>query len=308
MLCVPMPFTPYKQAAALWKTDSVLVPTPGDPTLDAEDVAVLRTPGDPGGVFFQDPDAATTVNFDPRKTRLAAPPMPDDLLTMRPRTQYAPQGPVLMQALVLDVARTCVCSAGALLCSITPYSLGALLVTKRNCIRVRRALQAAGIVQASPALAALDDTGLACACAAFGGDAVLFVALVAYATKFSDAPAVAQVNPALTVANLTAAFVHERLGAIRAQVTSAAIANYARAETNRAYLTPLPDVVTLTPLDPNAVQQCVDDRALGRALTDPASTPQRRQELACLTGLPLNGGCGGTWYPADVFAAAAPHK
>jgi hypothetical protein len=304
MYSVPMPFAPVKAAAALWGTTDVLGTATSAAAIAASDAgawALHPPPGDRhlGGVHV-DPDAATSVYMDPRKVKLAAPPMPD--LPDRPRTQFAPVGPAVMQALVLDKATRCVCGGGA--CPAPPYSLTTLLWTVRNGIRVRRALQAAGVVATTPALAAADDTTLPCLCAALGGDPDLTASLTGFASRFADTPVVTLQDPVANVAYLNDVFVREVLTNIQHQVISAAAANYARAEGNRAYVTPRPSTEEAL-FDPVANATATGTRVVARLLADPLSTPARRAELACATGLPLGGvgvlGAGGA--PGRVVAA-----
>lgn len=285
---------------------------------------MLQQPGEGllpslGGVN-RDVDADTTVWLDPRRTRLAAPPMPD-LPRPYPPTQFAVQGPMALEALLLTLpplhmhpSQWCVCGGGAggggacgpVACAwqgagLAPYSIGALLLSTRNGVRVRRALQAAGVVAAEEALAAMPADALPCVCAALGADRDLVAALVAFAVSNGDTSALRMPRPADVVLYLNSVFVNDVLTRAREAVNAAARANYARAEGNRAYVTPRPE-------PPQSLTQCPQVAAaetsaalVHRALTDPATNPVRRAQLACLTGIPLN-----DTHTETVLVAAPP--
>ena len=306
---IQQPFAPVAAAAALWGRPVGLGP---EARAAVEAASALQGPGAPGlliqpgggglpclGGVNRDADADSSVWLDPRRTKLAAPPMPD-LPRPYPPTQFAVVGPVILEALLLDVmpAGACVCggcggAGGAAACAwiggaLAPYSIGALLLTRRNGVRVRRALQDAGLVAASAPLRAIPADSLPCLCAALGGDRDLVDALVTFATSYGDTAAITQPRPADTVLYLNGVFVNNTLTRAREAVNSAARANYARAEGNRAYVTPRPaPPQSLTECPQVAVDQ-TSEGLLERALTDPASNPVRRAELACLTGIPLN--------------------
>lgn len=236
------------------------------------------------GGLNQDVDASRSVYYNPATTTLAAPPMPD--IPLPAKTQFAPQGPVLMQALTLDVAPRCACVCHAVCYGeLAPGSVGALLMTRRNMVRVRRALQAAGVITASRALAALTDTTLPCLCAGLGSDPDLFQALFGFATQYGNTAAITQPNPAELVAFLNTVFVKQMLDNIHHAVAADAIANYARAEGNRAYIQPRPDPISLVTAPVLAAQQ-VGDAFCERALQDPTSNALRRAQLGCLMSIP----------------------
>ena len=286
---IQMPFSPVVQASSLWGMDAIRggcgkqqAPPAVAPLIpDPEDVSTRHTTWCLGGLN-QDPDANNTVYYNPATTTLAAPPMPD--LPVLPKTQYAPIGPVLMQALVLQAGQRCVCS-GLCFDELAPGSVGALLVTRRNVIRVRRALQQAGVVVATAALAALTDLTLPCLCAALGGDPDLFRALFLFATQYGNTAAVTQQNPAELVQFLNTVFVRQTLDNIHHAVAADAMANYARAEGGRAYLQPRPLPTSLV-LDPVADAAERSAAFCERELSDPVATAKRRAELGCLMGIP----------------------
>jgi hypothetical protein len=150
---IRMPFAPRAQASSLLGVDAITgrplgeeaAPAPPAPPCIDPEAASSRHVWCLGGLN-QDPDGGDlhTVFYNPATTRLAAPPMPD--LPMPEKTQFAPQGPVLMEALVLDGCGggTCVCGS-VCIAELLPASVGALLMTPRNIVRVRRELQRAGI-------------------------------------------------------------------------------------------------------------------------------------------------------------------
>ncbi len=254
------------------------------PTPDLEDAA-LRRMWNLGGLN-QDVDADSTVYYNPATTTLAAPPMPEVPLPLK--TQFAPQGPVLLQTLELAWAPggvvPCVCGT-VCIAEVAPGSVGALLMTRRNMIRVRRALQKAGIVRASPCLASLTDVSMPCLCSGLGSDPDLFRSLFAFATKYGNTPAITQPNPAELVAFLNTVYVRETLDNIQHAVAAEAMANYARAEGGRAYLQPrpLPDSLVF---DPVLTAQERGDAFCERELHDPVSTALRRVQLSTLVGIP----------------------
>ncbi len=286
-----MPYAPVAQASALLGTNAItggLGPSSvtaacSIPYADPESASTRHTTWCLGGLN-QDPDAGTTLFYNPATTTLAAPPMPD--LPMPPKTQYAPQGPVLMEALVLrrQPPGVCVCPY-VCLGELVSGSVGALLMTARNMIRVRRGLQKAGVVVAAPELAALTDKDLPCLCAGLGADGDLFKALFAFATQYGNTPAIVQPNPAELVAFLNTVFVKQCLDNIYHAVTSDAIANYARAEGNRAYLQPRPisEIITCDPVESVAQR---GHAFCERELQNPTSTALRRMQLGELMGIP----------------------
>lgn len=289
MYGLAMPFAPYRQAAALWDKSTVMLPCDDtgravDVVVAAEDVSVRRVARNLGGLNA-DPDGDNaSVCFDPRKVRLAAPPMPDLPDCGKPRTQYAPIGPVVMEPLPLAPGAACVCASTGVPWCGPASSVGALLLTPRNGVRVQRALQAAGIVTVSPLLQRYDETRLPlCVCEPLGGDPTLVGALVAFAKQYSDTPFVTQPSPQALVQYLDSVFVEQQLTNIRTAVSNAAVANYARAEGNRAYLVPRPWVDFATAGDTVAMNAAFSERAL----TDPASNPDRRAQLSCLSGTAL---------------------
>jgi hypothetical protein len=152
-------------------------------------------------------------------------------------------------------------------------------------IRVRRALQAAGVVVPTAALAALTDGTLPCLCAALGSDPDIFTALFTFAAQYGDTAAVTQQNPAELVAFLNTVFVKQTLDNIYHAVASDAIANYARAEGNRAYMQPRPAPPESLVADPVVVARKRSDAFCERELNDPTSTARRRAELGCLMGI-----------------------
>jgi len=303
---IQQPFAPVAAASALWAGPVGLGPEAraalaATESATAPGAFAVTAPG-PGpslGGVNRDPDADRSVWLDPRRTRLAAPPMPD-LPRPTPPTQFAVQGPVALEALLLTLpplhappCTWCTCG-GALGCAwvggnLAPYSIAALMLTKRNGVRVQRALQAAGVVACDAALRALPADAFPCLCATLGGDRDLVNALVAFATaNGGDTSALKQPRPADTVLYLNSVFVNDTLVRAREAVNAAARANYARAEGNRAYVTP-------RPLPPSSLTECplvaaaeTSAALVTRALTDPASNPTRRAELACLTGIPFN--------------------
>lgn len=319
---VPMPFAPVKAAAALWHTtpqaamgyDPVSGCTkvaefgPEFPTLAAKSgaepgIAVLPLGAlvpppkavDPcqlgvitlGGPLAPDEDA-NEVWFDPRKVKLAAPPFPE--FPPVPKTQFAPNGPALMEALPIGfgatAAKPCVCRT---VCpGFVPTSLAALLCTVRNGVRVQRALAAAGVIVVSPELAAATDATLPCFCAGLGRDADLTAAFANFAASFSDTAVITLQDPPQYVQYLNTVFVQQTLSAIQHQVITAAAINYARAEPNTAYLVARPSTEDVV-FDREANYTETGARTQHRALSDPLSTPARRAELAAMTGLPIGG-------------------
>jgi hypothetical protein len=306
MFTLQQPFAPAAAAAALWGLPPSAPKVQGADAIAQDEASAFAVemnplaasrPRQPGlqkpslGGLNEDPDAACSVWLDPRKTRVAAPPMPDLPEPRQPKTQFAAQGPAVLEALLLDVSTRCVCQP--LVCverggAFTPYSIGALLVTIRNGVRVRRMLQDAGIVASSAALRSIRADDFPCLCATLGGDPDLVTALVNFAAAYGDTSALMNPGPpAQTVAYLNTVFVNNTLDNIQTTVNGAARANYARAEGNRAYVTPRPappDSLVESPLVAAAETSAA---LVTRALTDPASNPTRRAELACLTGLPL---------------------
>jgi hypothetical protein len=289
---IPMPFAPVCAAAALWRTtpqaamsSSVLVPGAGalvPPTRQQDPcqlgVITLGGPLAPGD---------NDVCYDPRKVRLAAPPMPD--IPRGPKTQYAPEGPAIMHALDIGFGPLgpCVCRGPGCPCFV-PTSLAGLLVTVRNGIRVQRALAAAGVINVAGWLAAAPETVLPCFCTALGRDVDLTAAFFTFADSFSDTAVVTLQDPPQYVQYLNTVFVQQTLGSIQHQVVTAAAINYARAEPNTAYLTPRPSTVDSV-FNRTANYDLAALRAQQWALSDPLSTPQRRADLAAVTGLPIGG-------------------
>jgi hypothetical protein len=291
---IRMPFAPRAQASSLLGVDAITgrplgeeaAPAPPAPPCIDPEAASSRHVWCLGGLN-QDPDGGDlhTVFYNPATTRLAAPPMPD--LPMPEKTQFAPQGPVLMEALVLDGCGggTCVCGS-VCIAELLPASVGALLMTPRNIVRVRRELQRAGIVVATPALAALTDVTMPCLCSGLGRDPDLFRALFAFATQYANTAAVTQARPAELVAYLNTVFVRQTLDNIHHAVAADAMANYARAEGNRAYVQPRPLPPDSLRFDPVEGARMRGDAFCERELSDPRSNAMRRAELGCLMDIP----------------------
>jgi hypothetical protein len=270
---IRMPFAPRAQASSLLGVDAIT----GRPL--GEEAA----PAPPAPPCI-DPEAASSRHVW-CLGGLAAPPMPD--LPMPEKTQFAPQGPVLMEALVLDGCGggTCVCGS-VCIAELLPASVGALLMTPRNIVRVRRELQRAGIVVATPALAALTDVTMPCLCSGLGRDPDLFRALFAFATQYANTAAVTQARPAELVAYLNTVFVRQTLDNIHHAVAADAMANYARAEGNRAYVQPRPLPPDSLRFDPVEGARMRGDAFCERELSDPRSNAMRRAELGCLMDIP----------------------
>ena len=223
----------------------------------------------------------------------------------RPATQFAPHGAIQVEKLELDAY------VGPCLCNVCygtecrpPYafaqSVGSLLVTARNALKVRGALVAAGVVTVSPALEAATTTKT-CACGVLGGPSG-FEGLAKFALRYADTSIMQLLDVRREVDFLNGVYVSEVLAQVQSQVISNARANYARAEGPRAYLQPrleltdgaddaadaayaetLPEVLPGT-----GVRVSLEDSAFAaRALLDPKACYANRVSMRCQTGLAI---------------------
>lgn len=119
-----------------------------------------------------------------------------DVLPPRPKTQYAPHGVLQVDKLTLDVWQgPCDCACAC----FNVYSVAALVVCAANARVVRDMLVLAGVVELTPALAALTPACGACACRILGGPD-FFRGLVVTAMEYVDTPIVSLLDVGATLA------------------------------------------------------------------------------------------------------------
>jgi hypothetical protein len=220
--------------------------------------------------------------------------------TYRPkaRTQFAPHGTIAVpEPEVLDLYRgPCVCTGAGCIARPTPYSMQALLLEAPYGLAVRGLLQKAGVVVASPALAAAGPTTL-CTCRAIGGPD-MFSQYAQFVVDFADTSIAQVMEPAQQAAHIVRVYVDKVLGDIRAAVLAQARMNYVRAEGPRAWMEPRPEwAAGDDPLEGDAplyprvlpgtgIEMCEEDTAFAaRALTDPRANARNRAYLRCAAGL-----------------------
>ena len=215
---------------------------------------------------------------------------------VRPAPQYAPIGDILAEPITWDVVppgQKCGC-----LC-VVPGSMGEMFVEKYNVCKIRQMLVETGLVQLTPALAALDYTN-ACACQIAGGKDGGFPAIAAMAWSYMDTPAALQMSPATLLNFLNTNYIARVLATLREEVRLAARYNHKLAEGPRAYLQPY------TPVDYNGGSDDCDSSALPAtlpgtgctviasdsyattyALTTPLASRRNVEELSTAMGMPI---------------------
>ncbi len=206
----------------------------------------------------------------------------------RPRTQYAPQGPIQVEPLVLDLCDTpCQCVQGY------PYSLQSMMIEPANILRVRDLLESFNLVRVTPRLRSA--AGL-CPCALLGGQSQ-YDGFVDFASQYVDTSVAQVLDPVAEVAKLNMMYVDRVAAGARSLVINQARMNYLRAEGPRAYLTDrpvptngvegsmpdLPDVLPGTGI----LTSPEDSAFTARAMTDPRTKLSYREAFSCQTGLPV---------------------
>lgn len=240
---------------------------------------------------------------------------------VKPKTQFAPHGPIAIQPLVADVhPGSCVCclsstcagvtegNGNSMGCTFSPYSLTAVLLVPRNLLHVRNLLERASLVVVTDRLRNAHISGgpeacgpciAQCACNIIG-QSVLAASFVEFATQYRDVSKGALQSMVATVLSLDETWVSLQLGYVRNTVLSAARANYARAEGPRAYLQDNPVIEADVPVPERQQLPLVlpgtgcrttplDNALEARALTDPRSSAPYRKMLSLQSG--VNIGC-----------------
>ena len=159
--------------------------------------------------------AINTLNALPHGPSLFEPATSAD---MQPLPQYAPVGDLLAEPLQWDVRADGVCGCAC------PYanSMAQLFMEPYNADKVRTMLVEAGLVELSPALAALNASN-ACACAILVDGYPNFAA---FGMQFADASAWTQPAPIAQINFYNTMYVSRVIAAAREQVTMASVANY----------------------------------------------------------------------------------
>lgn len=297
-----MPFSPACQAAALYAATAAREGPPPSRSAGSVGGSVLAPVsqaryGNYGGLNpevglinpYYDPRTKTLAQLvDPRATThefggIAHGPVEwfADVGPARPKTQFAPQGPIAIEPVVLTPQPGPCLPQCAFPCPLQVYSMGAALMRVGSTLRLRDALVAAGLVVVSPELAAAGVP--LCPCAVLGGWPAMCVRWREFASQYEDTPLAMVADPVGMVKTLVGVFVDGLLGTIRGNVLAAARANYARAEGPSAYLQPRPDLDFVS-------QEATDAAAEARALSAPGVTPCMRAAASVATGLPLQGG------------------
>lgn len=276
------PYSSAAAAAALWQRTSdaaclsACTPAGHGPSValtapvppGAVDASLLRPIHEPrvGNYGGLTPEVNAAPFYDPRAITTRAPNMAvpgavvstpalahgpdafDASVAPAPRPQYAPQGPLPMQPLLLTPlpgSVPCFCVNPRSCQDYSPYSLATLMLTPANVLHVRNLMEAAGLVVVSPALravTAMDHGGGGCCACRVMGDEDLYAGFAAYALQNTDASIAMLPDPVQQAAMLDARYVDGVLGGVRNQVITASQANYARVEGARAYLQPLPQL------------------------------------------------------------------
>jgi hypothetical protein len=239
---------------------------------------------------------------------------------MRPLPQYAPVGDLLAEPLQWDVRVNGVCGCAC------PYanSMAQLFMEPYNAVKVRTMLVEAGLVELSPALAALDASN-ACSCAILVDG---YPDFAAFGMQFADTSAWTQPAPIAQINFYNTMYVSRVIAAAREQVTMASVANYARAADARAYLQawPTPELrggVAYSEHLPEVLHGTgcevvpTDELYATYGHTAPLASAANRAAFECLTGIPVNtpmwrGDFSAEWETtqaatdAAAAAAAAP--
>lgn len=293
------PFSPALQAAALWgaagaaPTTSFLAPI----TVRDDDISIPRE-RNYGGMNVEAHSVDVVGFFDPRTVSMRAPSLQkaSEGITMlpgmkhgaRPLTAEDQPEPLPKtkfslgnaQSLLMDpiILKPRVSVRGCVekcLNEMRAYSLGALVYSVNNALKIREMLEHAGVIIVTPELAALvPDT----VCAVFGDSDDLHDAVWNVALGYTDVAIVTLPNPIQDLMTVNTMYVQSVVSAARTMVNEGLMANYARVEGNRAYLQERPLYMDPTPKG---------TAFLDRALADPKASARNKQALACLTGLPL---------------------
>ena len=211
---------------------------------------------------------------------------------VRPAPQYAPEGDSLVDPIVYDVTNEpcgCMC--------VVPGSMGELFCCAYNVCKIRQMLVETGLVQLTPALAALNYKN-ACPCQIAGGRGGFYLIVCATAWQYMDTPVITQLTPMTQVNYLNTVYISRVLASLREQVRLNTINNYGLSEGPRAYLQPytaleyrggecgsedLPEVLPGTGCEVFAE----DSYATTYALTNPAASRRNVEDLADLMGMPI---------------------
>lgn len=304
---IAMPYTGVRaNAAAVWGIENDVANAQGVYYNARADDVAFRSYGNLGGL---NPDVNPQPFYDPRTVTMKAPveTSPWGLVTppslrfgtelwqygeadVQPRTQYAAQGDLLAEPIVVDVVpagQPCVCPC------VLSYSMTSLLMTPRNILALRSALMQAGLIAVTPALLALDPSA-SCGCALLGASAV-YAGFATFAQQYTDVSIIQILEPARQAAYINQVYVSRFIATAKAAVTAQGQMNYTRAEGPRAQLQayPRPDCspsglsAGLPEFLPGTGVPVVETDTLfaTRALTDPRSAVSNKAALSCLTGL-----------------------
>lgn len=331
-LAVPMPWTGQgQQAKAVWGVMGNPIPANVFP----EDVAYKAAAYNARSMVSTDnlgglnPEINQQPFYDPRSvlTRapvetvagsvISAPSLAHgpSLFTysdmdVRPKTQFAPQGEVLAERMVIDAApagEPCGCSYPY------PYSVAALFLDAGNVEKIRAMLVQEGVFVPGPGL--MDATAKnSCGCKILGGRAGLYCQLAQYSQQYEEVSVIQLPNPVHQVNFFNTVYVQRVVADVKSGVINQARANYLRAETNRAYLQDAPAIAQCTTRYSEDLPQQLpgtgstvvpsDTLFLTRALTTPLASVPNRNRVACLSGLPI----GANPYPTPLCATATPCK
>jgi len=308
-MAVQMPTTrAYSNAQAIWGVQNDIKYAGGTVYAPRADNVAFATYGNLGGL---NKEVNPQPFYDPWTTTMRAPmeACPGELMSIpnlkhgpdaftyteadvAPRTQYAPQGELLAEPIVMDVStRPCVCAC------VLMYSMTSLLMMPANLVKIRNAMILAGLVTATPQLLAQNTTNT-CGCKILGGEeANVYTPYAVFAQQYTDVSIMQILEPAKEVLSLNQVYVSRVIGKAKSMVTSQAQMNYARAEGPRAQLQAYPQAdctpSTFSALLPSNLPftgvpvVATDTLFATRSLTDPRSAVTNKEALSCLTGLPI---------------------
>jgi len=268
--------------------------------------ARISTEFTPGGLM---PVGEANPYYDPKRALLAGErTLPGELissdLTTRgapyvelpalPRTQYAPEGDLVTEPLVLEVPPRGVCVCAQLF----PNTLQLLFMSPVNAMKLRCMLEQVGVVRVPPALQRVTHRN-SCACRILGGREGAYEQIALYSLTFADTLIVSMPEPVRFINSQNTAYIQKVTGELRTLVNQACKQNYIRAEGARAFMQPRPGttgrdaapqlVPAVLPFTGNELLP-EDTVFSARAFTGPMTGRARINALALVSGLPVGQG------------------
>lgn len=211
---------------------------------------------------------------------------------VRPKTQFAPQGELFGEPMVLDAMPPktpceCGCAYG--------WSMAYALLQPQNVQKVRRLLEKTGMVIVTPALKKVRASRGNCACAILSE---VYPGFYAFAQQYQDVPTIKVPDVSAYLAMLNQLYVTDAIAAVRSIVAKRAINNYARAEGNRAGLQAMPLPDCLYPCEPARLPEILPGTGLTVPLDTsafavqglcnaPTATIANRMALQAVSGIPM---------------------